>query len=406
MTLQKEKNYKKRIREIFILITSFMMFISPNIIIPVTATTTTTTDWKYPGTVTDSSWINQNNIKANDGSYAYSSSTGPGNYIQGTNYASNFPSEKRAISKVSMKVEVKRNGRSFQADPKIKIGYNLAGAWHWTGTYTVTRSWVLKTANFFPSYVLGNPKDIQIRVYIYSNPDGVLVQIDYLQCQVRYISDPEDTYSPGNFGGDWGRHPTNGDVLTEANTIIFNSVGNDPNINASAYALWNYVINEFEWTTPAIRKDYDAIDDYKGRCYTAAILLTGLCRASGIPARTVLFSFDYDGVEHAFVEIYVGDDYDGGDYSGWIPADADPFTTGGFFGWSEYQDFAGTNWYWIPAPEQPRWNVVDNIIWVYDITGDEVDGNDEWKLNDTAGYYGDGHSDWDTYSDLKAPIDS
>ncbi|NHJ01407.1 MAG: hypothetical protein EAX86_04660 [Candidatus Heimdallarchaeota archaeon] len=153
-----------------------------------------TSGYKYPTTVTDVGWTDQNYIKANDGLYAKAKSPGSSNYIEG----SNFDFQNKSTTKITVKIEVRQYGYIYPS-PSIKIGAYDDSGWHWSSSLTISTSWTIKSVTFNDFEI--NAQDVKVRVYIYSNPEMLWVHIDYVQCEVTYFNGNENNVYPTNSGG-------------------------------------------------------------------------------------------------------------------------------------------------------------------------------------------------------------
>lgn len=228
--------------------------------------------------------------------------------------------------------------------------------------------------------------------------------------RVRFnIADPEPTFTPGNLGTDWGRHPDDYIVYDEADRILQQKYGNSrPSDKYSIVnILWQYVKDNWVHKGAVIKPDKDIITSkYEGACYSASILLSGLYRSIGLPSRILLLNFEADDTEHAFLEVYIG----GTEHDGWIPACAD-WSQGGWFNWGK-QTSSRFN-YRVENVHKWEWDASNQILnlekvtWVYNVLGSVTDAHGNW-----IGFKGLKHQkvdlndpNWLTWDDYKLAFD-
>ncbi len=224
--------------------------------------------------------------------------------------------------------------------------------------------------------------------------------------------------SRNSLDSDWGRHPSDSRVSNEAISILGSNWETMTDYE-KAYGLW-YEVKE-EWTHNGgwngvwrVRKDYNLITEvpeYTGACYSAAILLTGLCRSVGVKARMILVKFErytdpitHEEIadEHVFTEIYVGTDpvYASKTRNGWLTACAD-YSAWGWWGWDGFENYVDSHgWEWNPST---LWNDVDEVKWVFEVTGTDFGLYWDGYLARSHDYDDSSYdSYWNTWDDYKA----
>ena len=254
---------------------------------------------------------------------------------------------------------------------------------------------------------------------------GGTYRIDVTLTEFNYnIADPEPINGYGNLGTDWGRHPTNYDIINNAYNILYSK--NPTTVGLSSYDaakdIWEYVHTRWihiSMGNPGgeIRTDVEVVNSglWRGPCYTTSNFLSGLYRAIGLPSRIILFEFrntyNFMANEHAFVEVYTS--------QGWITTCANPLQ-GDWWNWEGTSSWTMQNriinlwdWRWKysdrPYPED---RTIYSTHCVYHVSSDAFDDYDLNKLwlgtlSIYHNYYvNPENGDWSTWDEYKTLIPS